>query len=906
MAQDIAATIRSFRIWVTRINGSSGMAVKSAWFMNSAALTSAWVIAALFLPLVFQDIRLEGYETEKAGVLWMLGAPLVTALPALLRRRIGTQPLTWIVLALIAVASISALASVSPHTSLFGLIGRGQGILTYLAYGALFLGAALVGWRVRRALIPALIAVSVPLCLYALYQRFDVGNPRPGSLLGNANFLASWLILALILLIAHFLTDPHPRIRALGAAVIALNAATLYLTQSRGALAGLAVGMLTVGLAWCALTGRRRFALGLIAASAAGVVIYLAAGALIPEMEQGGALRFLRPIDVFRLDAWNAGWRLIAGLDAPLLDAFGRADSLSALRPWIGYGLDTTPFLQSSFGIVGSLAYFIDTFHTLTLDALTWTGIVGLLLWTLVYLAGIATALRSLGLIRLTQFCAIHLIGVVVGALGMALFLRARVLDPAVLALIGAMLGLPLGTVVYLMWRVARSQLPRAVDPMRVAIVGVIAAHWVDLQFGFGTVAADSLWWICLGIAVSRGKRFKLQEVVRWQAVLSAGVILIAGIGLTTDSQYVRHEVGTAALPYLLGALIMIGLVSRRLLPGIVLCGIVWAVWFFIEWLIGSIIGREIDARLTDSAASFRDGVGLLAFKSILMTMIIVGIWSISRGFRWVTVVALIVGFVLGAAFYRMTFQDSVQLAIANRYADLPDLNARSLALRLYDELDRPDAVFAALQARARWFGELLDSRQIDALLYNEPYLTGRRDWALFYDSYVERFRQPPTYAVDVIRDSAFVGGFARWRAWADADVRETNGRARFIDTGQNPEARGAIYQRTGIQTSAGTRFNAEVQLMNPSAQSQTVLVFVHAADWSEARACPFTLMPGETLGAVMMAYSERAWDDTQISIYLDEGGEIIVNRVSLRLTPPDGAELPQSVRRCEPESTSE
>ncbi|PJF27726.1 MAG: hypothetical protein CUN53_02980, partial [Phototrophicales bacterium] len=223
------------------------------------------------------------------------------------------------------------------------------------------------------------------------------------------------------------------------------------------------------------------------------------------------------------------------------------------------------------------------------------------------------------------------------------------------------------------------------------------------------------------------------------------------------------------------------------------------------------------------------------------------------------------------------------------------------LALRLYDELDRPDVVFAALQARARWFSEPLDSLQMDALLYTEPYLTGRRDWALFYESYVERFRQPPTYAVDVIRDGAFVSGFARWRAWADADVRETNGRVRFVDTGQNPEARGAIYQRTGIRTSAGTRFDADVQLMNPSAQNQTVLLFVHAVDWSESRSCAFTLAPGDRVDARLTVRSERDWDDAQISIYLDEGGEIIVNRVSLRLSLPDGAESADVLTVCEP-----
>jgi len=285
------------------------------------------------------------------------------------------------------------------------------------------------------------------------------------------------------------------------------------------------------------------------------------------------------------------------------------------------------------------------------------------------------------------------------------------------------------------------------------------------------------------------------------------------------------------------------------------------------------------------------------------MILIIIGVWGVSRRTRLLTLTAMLAGFAVGAVLYRGGVQDSVQFAIANSYAQAPDPAARWLALRLYDEVERSDTVFAAIQARARWFEEPADSRLIDALLRHEPYLTGRRDWALFYDSYVERFRQPPTYAVDVIRNGAFVSGFSRWAAWADADVRETSGRVRFVDTGQNPALRGAIYQRTGILALAGTRFDALVQFMNPSAQPQIVQIFLHAVDWSEARSCAFTLAPGETLGAVMTARSGRVWDNVQVSIYLDEGGEIVVSRVSLRLNPPDGVEYSDAERQCKPES---
>ncbi|MDZ4765424.1 MAG: hypothetical protein SGI73_12805 [Chloroflexota bacterium] len=889
-------------------------------------LAAGVIAAALFLPLAFQDVRLEGYETERAGLLLLFAAPLVMIVPLLIRGIWIKSGLVWCVLLLVGAAVLSWRMSISPHTSLEGLPNRGQGLLTYFAYALLFFGALGAGRRVVPFMTPILVAIAIPLCLYALYQRFDVNNPRPGSLLGNANFFASWLILALIWIGAQFGSYRGAR-RAVAVGTMALIGFALILTGSRGALAALAAGWLGCGLAYAAVTRRRRLARRLISAVGAGMVLYTAIVILVEVFGVFGLPRIFRPVDPFRLEAWSAGSQLLFGIDMPLTNAFSGRDPLLASRPQIGYGLDTIPFLQSRYGVVGSQAYYIDTFHNLGYDALAWTGYIGLAAWIAIYLAAAFAACHALSLFprgRLIAWFGVHALVSILAAIAAPILLINASPDFRSVMLIGALLGLPLATLIWIGWRAlsetdAMQPLP---DDARVVIgaLGILIAGWIDLQFGFMTIAAGGLWWVALGLLAahrSDTERVSQRETptdgsIWMRAAAAAGVLLIAGIGVTMNSQYVRHEVGTPTLLILLASLLGIGAVSiwKAGVPAVrpymvALVVGVWIVWGVAEYGITQIAGMRADAALTDSAAQFGGALSILALKGIGAAVVIALIWLPYNPIRQRALTAASVLapaallMMFGAIIYTNQFRISTQIAIGNTFASLGDPAANALALRLYDEMPMvPDAQFEALNARLRWeTSPYVFNAQTERLLANEPYLIGTRRWTLFYEAFVSRFRQPPAYSLNVIRGGTFdrLDGF--WDGYADSILDRRSGIMRFSDTGRDPERSAVAYQDVMMDIAAGTTFNVRLDLANSSATAARVGVFIHAPDWSESASCTFVLASGTPWTSyTMRAGTVSAWRDVRFALYIIDGETtnewIDVDNVELRLTPP----LPDSV----------
>ena len=102
---------------------------------------------------------------------------------------------------------LATVLSVNPRTSLWGSYERRQGLLTLGAYVALFLLTA-TGLRTRaqaERLLTAIVWGSAPVIVYALLQaaavdplmwRTDAASPVL-STIGRANFLGSYLVLAL-------------------------------------------------------------------------------------------------------------------------------------------------------------------------------------------------------------------------------------------------------------------------------------------------------------------------------------------------------------------------------------------------------------------------------------------------------------------------------------------------------------------------------------------------------------------------------------------------------------------------------------------------------------------------------------------------------------------------------------
>jgi O-antigen ligase len=164
--------------------------------------------------------------------------------------------------------------------------------------------------------------------LTAVVQKLS-GSPRPASSFLNPNHLAAWLAGAALLL-AGALIAREAKLReriALGAAV-AIALAGIFVTGSRGAVAGLAVGAaMLVVLRWGGLTPRARR--GALAASLT-IVLVLAAGV---------ALRFRGADDPYRFHRtkiWRAS--LAAVLAAPLTGT--GPGQFAAAAPNLNFPLD--------------------------------------------------------------------------------------------------------------------------------------------------------------------------------------------------------------------------------------------------------------------------------------------------------------------------------------------------------------------------------------------------------------------------------------------------------------------------------------------------------------------------------------------------------------------------------------
>ncbi|MEP7284985.1 MAG: O-antigen ligase family protein [Chloroflexota bacterium] len=444
-----------------------------------------WLVSLASLPLVFDPLRVESFESPRATLITVLGLGIGLAalaawgsLSSAERRTLLRQPITLTVIAWALCCAVSALLSLSAAHSTFGDIYRRMGLLTQLSLLMAFVGASLLSRRQRGLAWPVLAVASLLVASYGILEwlglsPFVVGwVMRPSSTLGVHVRAASWIVMAVLWLGAGLIAqwrDNRPNLikrRWLYALSLLLSLIFLLLTQSRGAALGLAAGLLTFGLAW-AITHRQRWLIYLLAGIAilgavAGFSLYTLdlRGSPVANVPLVGRLSASTDgeTSVFRLLLWHSAAQIV--LHWPTMIAADREanshpDSLSVLRPWVGYGQEmfetverqyfsndlqaTTPALQP-----------IDRAHNMLLDTLITQGVLGLISLLAVYLAAAATAIHVLR---------------------------------------------------------QQSYLWSERGWMAAAALAILVAHFVDLQFTFATITSEWLFWATLGLLLGAALR---------------------------------------------------------------------------------------------------------------------------------------------------------------------------------------------------------------------------------------------------------------------------------------------------------------------------------------------------------------------------------------------------------------
>lgn len=269
--------------------------------------------------------------------------------------------LFWPAIALIMLASLSALLSISPLTSIMGTYQRYEGLSSMLIYGILlFLSVQYFNSEERRlALAKALIAGAVLVAGYGIIQALEIDPVHWGassfemsrtfSTLGNPIILGGYLAVALTAAIVLAISSSSTVEAAPWAVAGIAIAVPLATSLSRGAWIAALMGI-AAALAF-ALRGREKAwarmgrAVAIVAVVAAGgfAILVLAGNA----SESGSRLLSLaQPLTgsiTSRIEIWRSALSMIKS------------------RPLLGFGPDTFKLVFPSYETLESAKLFPET-----------------------------------------------------------------------------------------------------------------------------------------------------------------------------------------------------------------------------------------------------------------------------------------------------------------------------------------------------------------------------------------------------------------------------------------------------------------------------------------------------------------------------------------------------------------
>ena len=282
---------------------------------------------------------------------------------------IKRTPLDVPLVLFLASAGLSTLLAYNQNVAVFGIYSRYDGLLTILAYAALFwLGVqGLRGPGDGRTLLRVLMAAGYVVAAIAIVQSVSdslqqgVFVPAAGTL-GQKNVLGAFLALLCPLAYGEVAAARSWAARLLALNALAIYSLALFLSFSRSAWVGVALAAIVVA------AGVRGPGLRIAIAGAAGVVVLAAAIALLAQT--GG----LQPQ---RADLGEFGDRPAVWLDSL---------RLIASQPLFGYGPDNFGLVFPRFEAT-DLHQQWDKAHAETLQVAATQGLVGLAAYLLIVAA---------------------------------------------------------------------------------------------------------------------------------------------------------------------------------------------------------------------------------------------------------------------------------------------------------------------------------------------------------------------------------------------------------------------------------------------------------------------------------------------------------------------------------------
>lgn len=526
-------------------------------------IEAAWIAAVILVPLFFNIYSSRIFEPDKITILrslalLILAAWIVKVLDEGRIRKdkiifqgspgkfITKTPLLLPVLSLAILYIVATIFSVTPRISLLGSYQRLQGTYTTLSYLIIF--AAILGNLRSRAqverLITTIVLVSLPISLYGILQRYEIDpvpwggdtSRRIAANMGNSIFVAAYLIMVFPLTVGRIVRSFAAILREEGELWAQVASSTIYVfiafvqviaiffSQSRGPALGWMAGSFFLFLLLSLYWNKRWLTIGSIS------LAIFAAAFLIVFNISGGPLEGLRSSPIIGrfgmlLDAesdsalvrkyiWQGASELVAPHE-PIAFPDGSSDRFNILRPIIGYGPESmyvafNPFYVTELAQVEKRNASPDRSHNETWDALVITGVLGILVYLLLFTMVFYYGLKWLGLINDQKQRTLFLVLVLgfgfVGALVMSIWRGVAYFG------VGLPFGILIGLLVYItLIAILASNRPPSTkgEELRsltlIALIAAVVSHFVEINFGIAIAVTRTYFWIYTALLVSVG-----------------------------------------------------------------------------------------------------------------------------------------------------------------------------------------------------------------------------------------------------------------------------------------------------------------------------------------------------------------------------------------------------------------
>lgn len=413
--------------------------------LSASAVVVCFIV--LMIPLIFDRSLFDQWELPKATFLWLISglALFVWSTERLIkndRRLVLPGAVGRFVIAFLVVASLSAAFSVQSLRSLYGDIGRHEGLLTIISYTILFfISMQVLSSRTGlRLLVRSIALMSLIVSAYGLIQilgfdpiawpsgRFE--SYRSFSTLGNPMFLGELLALSLPVVFGGMFVA-RGRERFFFGISAAVTAACLVTTFTRGSWLGGALGLLVILPHLIKGVDRKRLIAGLALTMAAGLLF-------------AGVLTFSGKLPAKEIaDRLASTFSSGEGSGATRIEIWKASLSMVAARPVIGWGPDSYRLVYPKYATlnhyrIAGRNIVADNAHNYPLQLATSVGILG----TLLYIAIILLALRRIRRLSVFDLLIVGLGGGVIGYLIALFFGISIVAASAVLWIVlGALAG---------------------------------------------------------------------------------------------------------------------------------------------------------------------------------------------------------------------------------------------------------------------------------------------------------------------------------------------------------------------------------------------------------------------------------------------------------------------------------